>query len=134
MSALDSAVGPDAGSVQFNAVANEYNASEETCVVSGFPSLTIPVSVEPGGYQAATPQPIVFFSEPGTVECPGPYTGTGGCLLITAPASAFQQSTIATYYWEAEQTPPSAASNAAAAKREQQALRRMAALGRLHRG
>jgi hypothetical protein len=131
---IGSAVGPDAGSVQFNAIANGYDPSEETCVVSGFPSLTIPVSVDPGGYQAATPQPIVFFSQPGLVECPGSYTGTGGCLLITAPASAFQQSTIATYFWEAEQTPPSAATNAAAAKREQQAVRRMAALARPHHG
>jgi hypothetical protein len=118
-------VGPDAGSLQFTAVANPYDSTKEMCIVSGFPNLAIPVSVEPDGYSAASPQPVVLFGQPGDVNCLGSYTGAGGCVDVTVSDSALRD--VVVYNWEAMQTAPSAAMSSAAAQRARQAERRLAA-------
>jgi hypothetical protein len=119
-------VGPDAGSIQYTAVASLFDSAQESCVISGFPSIALPVNIEPEGLISPSPQPVVRWDVGGDESsCPGAYPLS--CIYVTVSDTAIQTSDIE-YSWEAMQTAPSAGMSSAAAKRAGQAARHVAAV------
>jgi hypothetical protein len=137
VSCLGQAVGPDANNLSYEEGTDVFNSSEAWCEVIGFPSLAVPVNVQPnyfnafGGHEA--PQPQVFdprgHDEVGCDAPSGEY-----CLTIDVPISAVQNANDVSYDWEVMQTAPTAATSSAAIRRAgqraAQAVRRAVARGR----
>lgn len=104
ISCAGDAVGPDASQLSYSEGTDNFNGNNVWCVVSNFPSFTVPVNVTPayfnavGGHEA--PQPQVFNRGPNEVGC-GAEGFSGYCIIVDIAASTVENDVSVQYIWEA---------------------------------